>query len=189
MLLRIPSSRAHDIPGRPQHHGRELLHDPRLPDPRHGSELELAGIDDGSVQALPNMRLHWKRPNEPAVHQIDKAHCRGRYHNLPAFTAIVSKTGWTSVDEAEHAAFLSDLEAAMKQDYPMAFNNMAITLKSGEGVENNEKKAADLYVQTFTRVPHCCWVPVARHILAEEDKRDKATVRRVVTELTRWAVA
>jgi hypothetical protein len=77
----------------------------------------------------------------------------------------------------------------MSKGYPMAFNNMANALQLGKGIAKDEGKAADLYLETFNRVLQCCWAPVARQILAEEDKHDKAAMRRVVGELTRWSAA
>jgi len=56
-------------------------------------------------------------------------------------------------------------------------------------VEKNPDKAADLKLEAANRVLHCCWTPVARRILGEEDKYGKASVHRVVGALTRWAAA
>src|SRR5262249_31026734 len=80
-------------------------------------------------------------------------------------------------------------KAAMAKGYPMAFNNMAFAYQHGNGVEEDTDKAADLYLETLNRVLHCCWVAVARHLLVEEEKHDRAQVRRVVRELTPWAAA
>jgi hypothetical protein len=44
-------------------------------------------------------------------------------------------------------------------------------------------------VEALNRVLRCCWAPIARQLLAEEDKHDKDEVRYVVGELTRWAAA
>jgi hypothetical protein len=64
-----------------------------------------------------------------------------------------------------NAAAIADLKAAMAKGYPMAFNNMANALQRGEGVAKDADKAADLYMETLNRVIHCCWVPIARHLL------------------------
>ena len=59
----------------------------------------------------------------------------------------------------------------------------------------DEDKAADYQLQAFNRVLHCCWVPVARQLLAAAQtpsaaaNLDQVQVRRVVREVTRWSAA
>jgi len=56
-------------------------------------------------------------------------------------------------------------------------------------VTRNDDKASDLSLETFNRVVHCCWVPVAHHLLQHETEHEPAQVRRVVHELLLWARA
>ncbi|MCH9808559.1 MAG: hypothetical protein K0U74_12575 [Alphaproteobacteria bacterium] len=53
----------------------------------------------------------------------------------------------------------------------------------------DEAKGAAFYLVTFNRIVHCCWVPVARHLLENEAEYDAKVVRRVVREMTRCAAA
>jgi hypothetical protein len=82
---------------------------------------------------------------------------------------------------------LDDYRAAMASGYPAAFHDMAIAYEHGSGVKMDEDKAADLTLEMLNRVLHCCWVPVARHLLEQRDKHDKAQLRQVVAELSRWS--
>jgi hypothetical protein len=98
-----------------------------------------------------------------------------------------------SKDEAlasQHdVAKLADLNVAMAQGYPIAFDDMAGAYERGEGVEKDKAKAADLTLQTFNRVVACCATRVARHLLEVEEKHDPENVRRVVRELLTRAAA
>ena len=87
------------------------------------------------------------------------------------------------------SARLADLAAAMERGYPMAFNNQGYAYANGNGVEKDEAKAADLYLETFNRVAHCCVPPVARHLLAVESQYDGNKIRQVVGALTDWSAA
>ncbi len=91
---------------------------------------------------------------------------------------------------AQHrAAEAADMQRAMELGYPMAFNNEANRYDNGQGVEKDKTKAAALNLEFFNRVMACCWAPVARQLLAEEAKHDRATVRRVVRHLSAWSAA
>ena len=110
---------------------------------------------------------------------------RGRARSKAAFLAANDKTR----AEQNDAVAIQDFNAALERGYPLAFNNVAIAYQSGRGVAMDVAKAADLYLETFNRIIHCCWVPVARHLLAQEDQHDVSTVRRVVHEFLLWADA
>jgi tetratricopeptide (TPR) repeat protein len=127
-------------------------------------------------------------------HAISNApsEARSSFNRARAWTKIAD-TARKAKDEARTKtasdAMLADLKAAMERGYPMAFNNMANAYASGEGVEKDANRAADLYLEATNRVLHCCWVPVAHRILGDENKYDKASVQRVVGALTQWAAA
>ena len=87
------------------------------------------------------------------------------------------------------AAAIDGLKAAADGGYPVALNNLALAYWRGEGVAKDEDKAADLDLEAFNGTVHCCWVPVARHLLEREGEHDQAQVRRVVHELLLWARA
>ena len=84
---------------------------------------------------------------------------------------------------------IAELKLAAEGGYPIAFNNLGFAYRQGEGFDEDEDKAADLYLETFNRVVHCCWTPVARYLLEHEGEHDRSQVRRVVHDLTRWASA
>ena len=110
---------------------------------------------------------------------------RGRAWSRAAFLAENDKTRADQHD----AAALEDFKAAMAKGYPAAFNNVAIAYNDGRAIAKDQHKAADTYLETTNRFVHCCWEPVARHLIEQEDQHDKATVRRVVHELLLWADA
>jgi hypothetical protein len=121
-------------------------------------------------------------PDEPRYrYQLSRAHHRA------ARVAEAHKSKAST--EASDAVALANLDAAMAKGYPVAFNNMAYKLQRGEGIAKDERKAADLYLETLNRVLYCCWVPVARHILDEEKKHDRTAVRRIIDALTQWDAA
>lgn len=110
---------------------------------------------------------------------------RGRARSKAASLAASDKTR----AEQNHAAAMHDFNAALERGYPVAFNNAAIAYRRGQGVPTDEVKAGDLYLETLNRIIHCCWMPVARHLLDQESQHDVTTVRRVVHELLLWAEA
>jgi tetratricopeptide (TPR) repeat protein len=112
---------------------------------------------------------------------------RARAYSKAADEAV--KAGGKTQTEAHFKAMHDDLAAAMDQGYPSAFNNLGYAYGQGEGVEKNEGIMAAFYLETFNRTVHCCWVPVARHLLENEADHDPTVVRRVVHALTQWAAA
>jgi TPR repeat protein len=112
---------------------------------------------------------------------------RGRAHTRAGRLANAKKDTNTAL--VSFAAAITDLQTAMTRGYPMAFNNVASAYRDGEGVTKDQAKAAALSVEFLNRVIHCCTVPVARHLLAEEAKHKAADVRRVARELLLWAAA
>ncbi len=86
------------------------------------------------------------------------------------------------------AAAKFDLEAAAKIGYPMAFNNLATDLENGAD-DNLRDKAASLHLEALSRTVHCCWPPVARQLLANEQGLGVNRTRRVVREFTAWSAA
>jgi hypothetical protein len=125
---------------------------------------------------------------------INNAPSEGRYYfNRARAWSKIADGAREAKDEARTKtaddAQLADLKAAMERGYPMAFNNLGYAYEMGEGVEKDPDRAADLYLETTNRVLKCCWVPVARRILGEEDKYDKTSVHRVLGVLTQWAAA
>jgi hypothetical protein len=115
---------------------------------------------------------------------------RYRFQKGRALSKVARITGATpsQVKEADTAA-AAEFQAAAAGGYPIAFNNLALAFQRGEGAPKNEEKAYDLYLEGFNRIVHCCWEPVARHLLAHENEHGPAQVRRVVHELTLWARA
>lgn len=105
-----------------------------------------------------------------------------------------------SSDEAESAgdqtiasehqfASLADLKTAMDLGYPMAFNNMGYAYENGEGVDKDEVKRGDFYLEFANRVMACCSVAVARHLLEVEKDFDGKAIRRVVHDMLQWAAS
>jgi WD40 repeat protein/tetratricopeptide (TPR) repeat protein len=89
---------------------------------------------------------------------------------------------------AKHsAAKFSDLKVAMAQGYPIAFNNMGVYYRDGDGREKNSDHAAGYFVETFNRIVVCCAVRIAQHLLQVEDQFDRPTIYRAVRELLSWA--
>lgn len=81
----------------------------------------------------------------------------------------------------------ADLAAAMKRDYPMAFNNQAYTYDWGDGIAKDDEKAADLYLVTLNHMARCCGPTAVRHLLQNEGPHDRERVRKVVAALTHWS--
>jgi WD40 repeat protein len=99
--------------------------------------------------------------------------------------------GFGDADESKRRNLLrvDDLETAVGLGYPVAFSDLADAIARGVGGDRDQAKAAGLYLEGFNRVAQCCWAPVARHLLAEEDKHDKSQVLRVIREMTLWSAA
>jgi hypothetical protein len=114
---------------------------------------------------------------------------RHRFQKGRALSKVARLADAASVAKEADAAAVAELQAAAAGGYPIAFNNLALAFERGEGAAKDEEKAADLRLEGFNRLVHCCWEPVARHLLAHENEHGPAQVRRVVHELTLWAKA
>jgi hypothetical protein len=121
-------------------------------------------------------------PDELRYH-FQRARALNRLARLEEAASDKAKAG-----DADTAA-LDGLKRAADGGYPAAFNNLAFAYRWGDGVAKDEDKAAGLHLEASNRVVHCCWVPVARHLLEREGEHDQAQVRRVVRELLLWARA
>jgi hypothetical protein len=135
-------------------------------------------VDPKQIAAACDLALK-SHPNE----------MRYRFQKGRALSKVARLADAASLAKATDAAAVAELQAAAAGGYPIAFNNLALAYQRGEGTAKDEDKAADLYLEGFNRIVHCCWVPVARHLLAQESGHDLAQVRRVVHELTLWARA
>jgi tetratricopeptide (TPR) repeat protein len=123
-------------------------------------------------------------PGEPRY-----LYLRGRAYARAA--SISKKVKDEVATKAHKCAALTDYEAAMAKGYPIAFNNMAVAFEEGSGVAKNEVRTQGFQLQTLNRVLYCCWVPVARHLLAAAPNStfDIAAVYRVVGAITLWSLA
>jgi WD40 repeat protein/tetratricopeptide (TPR) repeat protein len=114
---------------------------------------------------------------------------RFRFQKGRALSKVARLSGAASLAKKIDTDAVAELQAAAAGGYPIAFNNLALAYQRGEGAPKDEEKASDLYLEGFNRMVHCCWVPVARHLLAHANEHDPAQVRRVVHELALWARA
>jgi tetratricopeptide (TPR) repeat protein len=120
--------------------------------------------------------------SEPRLRYI-----RGRAHMRAG--EIAAAAGQIDGARASFAVAIEDFGAAMAVGYPAAFNNMARMFALGEGVTKNGAREAELTIELLNRVIHNCALTVAQHLLSEENKHDKASVRRVVKLLLHWSAA
>jgi lipoprotein NlpI len=144
------------------------------------------GVAFGSIDAPRAIEAceHVLAKNPKDGHYL---YLRGRSHYRAA--ELARELGDTGGTEANESAAVADFRSAMAQGYPMAYNNMANAFEDGRGVSKNTSKAGELRVETLNRVLYCCWVTVARQLLANENKYDSDQVHHVVNELTRWSSA
>ena len=164
---------------------------------------------ESSVQTAPKRALLANQCDHLAAHSNDPLRVthgvRFEKISIAATIAACSKLIKTSPDEPrfylqrarayararQHDKERADLEVAMNKGYPMAFNNMGYAFLNGEGVDKSPKKGANLYLETFNRVVHCCGTQVAGHLLSLRDrnKRNGDTLRRTARMILDWGAA
>jgi WD40 repeat protein len=155
-------------------------HDPH----RTAGGMPFAKIDKaGALAAVTACEVALKSYPDELRYRFQRARALTRLARLEEGAGDKAKA--SEVD----AAAIDGLKAAAAGGYPVALNSLAFAYDIGEGVAKDEAKAADLYLEAFNRVVHCCWVPVARHLLEREGDHEAAQVRRVVHELLLWARA
>ena len=147
---------------------------------RNGPGVAAAAVDAEQAIAACD-RAAAAQPDEPRWR-----YQRGRARQIAANAA--ASRGEKAVAVAYNAAAGADFEAAMAAQYPMAFYNAALPAdSSGDGRARD--RAPPRLSEALNRVLYCCWAPVARHLLAEEELYGRPQVRRAVSEMTLWAAA